>query len=201
MKTYIEFLKPDEERYAREIEKEGPIITVSGFAGSGKTTVADWIANALKLRRFSSGSIFREMAKEEGISLEELSKTRSADVDHMTDRRTLKKGMKGGIVVDGRIAGFVFGGWADFKILVKCPAEVRAERVAKRDKSSMKEAYGNVRGRDERDREKYMQLYGIDITDERIYDLVIDNSGSMEELKSKVDGAVRHIVQRLASAE
>ena len=198
MKTLIGFLEPDEKKYAGETNKEGPIITVSGFAGSGKTTVADWIANAMKLRRFSSGSIFREMAKEDGITLEELSRTRSADMDHMTDRRTLKKGMKGSIVVDGRIAGFVFGGWADFKVFVKCPAEVRAERVSKRDKVPLKEAYTKVKGRDDRDREKYLQLYGIDIRSEEIYDLVIDNSGSMDELRKQVDRAVALIVQRMA---
>lgn len=198
MKTLIKFLEPDEEKYARDINKEGPIITVSGFAGSGKTTVADWIARAMGLRRFSAGSIFRDLAKEEGITLEELSRTRSADVDHMTDRRTLKKGIPGGIVVDGRIAGFVFGGWADFRIFVRCPAEVRAERVARRDRVSDKEAYSNVRGRDERDREKYLGLYRIDIISEDIYDLVIDNSGSMEELKRQVDSAVRRIAAKLA---
>ncbi len=199
MKTLIKFLEPIEEGYSREIEKGGPIITVSGFAGSGKTTVANWIASAMHLKRFSCGSIFREIAKEEGITLEELSRTRGDEVDHLTDRKTLKKGMKGSIVIDGRIAGWVFGGWADFKVLVKCPTEVRAERVARRDKVNEKEAYISVKGRDDRDRERYLQMYGIDILDEELYGLVIDNSGSMDELKKQVDLAVDLIVQRLAS--
>ena len=51
--------------------------------------------------------IAAEIAKEEGVSLEELSRTRGDDVDHMTDKRTFRKGLEGGIVIDGRITGWV----------------------------------------------------------------------------------------------
>ena len=50
------------------------IITISGTPGSGKSTVAKMIATKLGFKHYSTGDFMRQMAKERGISLEELSK-------------------------------------------------------------------------------------------------------------------------------
>lgn len=43
------------------------IITISGYPGSGKSTIADIIAKKLKLKRYSVGNFRRELAKKRGI--------------------------------------------------------------------------------------------------------------------------------------
>lgn len=50
------------------------IITVSGNAASGKTTLARNLAKRLKFKHVSAGGIMREMASEKGQNLIEFSK-------------------------------------------------------------------------------------------------------------------------------
>jgi len=70
---------------------------------------------------------------------------------------------------------------------------VSAERVAYRDLSSPGDAMRLVKMRDERDRARYKKLYNIDISDESIYDLVIDTSA--KSIEEEVDMIVKHIKQ------
>jgi len=47
------------------------IITIGGFAGSGKSTVADIVAKKLGWGRISAGDVFRKLAKEKTQTLDE----------------------------------------------------------------------------------------------------------------------------------
>ena len=176
VKTYIKFLEPFEKEFAKRIKKKGLTITVSGPACSGKSTGAKAIAKALRLKYVYVGKIFRDIAKRRGLSLEEFSALREKEVDWEADKRTLKLAMKGNVVLDGRLTGWVAGDWADLKIYYECPLEIRAERAAERDKKSKEEALRDIKKRDEEDNKKYKKLYGIDLFDKSIYDLIIDNS-------------------------
>ena len=185
VKTYIKFLEPFEKELAKKIKKKGLTITVSGPADSGKSTGAKAIAKALKLKYVYVGKIFRDIAKRRGLSLEEFSALREKEVDWEADKRTLKLAMKGNVVLDGRLTGWVAGDWADLKIYYECPLEIRAERAAERDKKSKEEALRDIKKRDEEDNKKYKKLYGIDLFDKSIYDLIIDNSKfSLKDAKS-----------------
>ena len=174
-KTYIKFLEPLERKFKKEMKKIGLTITVSGLSGSGKTTASKSIARAFKLKHVEAGEIFREIAKERGLELHEFSKVREKEVDYEVEIRTLKLAMKGNVVLNGRLTGWVAGDWADVKIFYDCPLKVRAERIAKRDGISFEKAFRIIKERDEADREKYLKLYGIDSFDKSIYDIVIDN--------------------------
>ena len=60
------------------------IITLSGTAGSGKTTVAMEVAKRLKLKHHSVGKIMREMAEERDISIVSISRrTVSFSINHL----------------------------------------------------------------------------------------------------------------------
>ena len=48
----------------REIVKKGITITVSGLSGTGKGTVSDALAKEFKLKKISSGDLFRKLALE-----------------------------------------------------------------------------------------------------------------------------------------
>lgn len=175
MKTYIKFLKKYEKKLKDKIKKMGLTITVSGVSGAGKTDASKALAKAFKLRYVSAGEIQRQVAKERGISLEEQVDIRRAEIDHAMDKRSLKLAMQGNVVLDGRLTGWAAGDYADVKIWYECPLKVRAKRVAKRDNISFEEAYKNLKERDEDDREKYLELYGIDSFDTSIYDIKINN--------------------------
>ena len=49
-------------------------ITISGLPGSGTTTVAKLLAERLGYKLISAGDVFRKLAMERGMTLEEFSK-------------------------------------------------------------------------------------------------------------------------------
>jgi len=166
--------------------KEGPITTVSGLAGSGKSSVVKMLKEAFPgFKVVHSGQIFRENAERKGISLEEYCETRTNEDDISTDKETMGQALEGNAIVDSRIAGWVLGGWADIRVFVGCPLEERARRVAKREGIGYDEALERLERRDKADAARYKKLYGIDINDMKIYHMVIDNSGPIEELRQK----------------
>jgi cytidylate kinase len=175
MKTYIKFLEKFEKEFTKKIKKKDLTITVSGVSGAGKTDGARALAKAFKLRYVSAGEIQRQIAKERRISLEKQVDIREPEIDHLMDKRSLKLAIEGNVVLDGRLTGWAAGDWADVKVWYECPLKVRAVRVAKRDKIPFEKSFKMVKERDEEDREKYLNLYGIDSFDTSIYDIMINN--------------------------
>ena len=85
------------------------IVTVSGPHGTGKSTYAAQLAKALGLRHVSAGLVFRRLAKERDVSLEEFGKIALKDpaIDRLVDAETMKEAEVGEVVVDGQLAGWV----------------------------------------------------------------------------------------------
>ncbi len=193
MGTYIEKLKEFEKQL--EIKKEGITITVSGLSGSGKSTVAKAISKAFNLELKSMGDIFREFAKEKGITIEEFSKTRNEDTDILLDKKTIELAKQGKIILVGRLTGWVAGDNADIKLWVDCEEDVRIKRVAKRENISEEEAKIRIEERDNADAQRYKELYGIDINDKSIYDILFDNTtATYEEAITKPVEAIKELL-------
>ena len=192
-KTFIKFFEKYEEEYSKDHPHLGLTITVSGLASSGKTTGAKAIVEylnknyGLNLKYYSGGEIFRELAKKEGISLEEFTEKREDKIDIMADQKTLELAINGNAVLDGRLTGYVAGDWAELRIFYNPPLEIRAKRYAEREGVDYETAIENVKRRDEADIKKYKILYGIDLEDLSKYHIVIDNSDwSIEDAKTKI---------------
>jgi len=175
MGTYVEFLKPLEKKL-RKIKKRGLTITIAGLSESGKSTISKSLAREFNLRYIFAGEIQRQLAKENGISLEEQARMRGAEVDYEMDRRSLKFAIGGKVVIDGRLSGWVAGDWADVKIFVKCSIRTRAKRITRRENTTLKKAMAIIRKRDKIDTKRYKQLYDIDQFDTSIYDIIINNN-------------------------
>jgi cytidylate kinase len=109
------------------------------------------------------------------------------------DRVVFSEALHGNAIVDGHIAAFVMGSWADIRILVKCPVEIRAKRIALRENVCLDNAMKMVRERDAANEQHYIKRYGIHISDEKAYTHIIDNSGDLEHLANKVVEALDSI--------
>ena len=154
------------------------IITVSGPHGTGKSTYAARLAQALGIRHVSAGSLFRRIAKERKLSLEELGKNALEDpsIDKLVDERTILEANKGSVVVDGQLAGWILKERTDLRIYLTAPEEVRLERIAKRDKVTLQDARRQTEQRESVQRERYSRHYSFQVEDRSIYQLVLDTS-------------------------
>ena len=157
-------------------------IAISGKAGSGKSTVAKLLSKKLGLRHYSIGDLMRAMAAEKKISLIRLNKLAEKDnsIDFELDDKLKELGkLKNNFVVDGRLAAFFIPN-AEMRIFLETDDKVRAERVLKdrrhQEKGNLNEVLKNIKDREESERIRYRQYYGIDYTNRKLYNLMIDTT-------------------------
>ncbi|MGA2971851.1 MAG: (d)CMP kinase [Candidatus Bathyarchaeia archaeon] len=180
-------------------ETEGLVITVSGPHGTGKSTYAKALAEALGLRYVCAGELFRDLAKERNLSLEAFSNLAAEDptIDKMIDERTKAEARKGGIVIDAQLGAWMVKDIAHVKLLMVAPDEVRFKRIADRDGTSLASAKKETIAREEIQKQRYEKYYGIEVDDPGIYDLKIDTSlYSVEQTKSLVIAEVRKLLAK-----
>jgi cytidylate kinase len=156
--------------------KMNRVITIGGLHGTGKSSTADIIAKKYNLRRVSAGGIFRQLAAERGVTLEEFSKIAEEDasIDRELDARIKSEAIRGDAMLDGQLAAFMAGAYVDLKILLVAPPETRIQRIAERDNVSLEHARHETLTREDIERERYIEFYGFDVADLSIYDLVIN---------------------------
>src|SRR5947199_10806463 len=79
------------------------IITVRGSHGTGKSTYAARIAQALRLRHVSAGVRFRRITREKSLSLEVLGSRalEHSSTDEVLHERTVKEQEEGSVAVAG----------------------------------------------------------------------------------------------------
>jgi len=155
------------------------LITVSGPAGSGKSTFADALADELGYEHVSGGDIFRKLADERGHSLVEFNRLAEEDdeVDRDLDRRLREIAReRDDVVLESRLSGWMAGEHADIKIWLDAPLEVRIDRIADREDSDPETARAETVERADSEARRYREYYGIDIEDRSIYDLVLNTA-------------------------
>jgi cytidylate kinase len=155
------------------------LITVSGPPGSGKSTTASNLAEALGLEHVSGGDIFRELADERGYTPLEFNKLAEEDdqIDRDLDRRLQNVASeRDDVVLESRLAGWLAGDYADFRVWLDAPLDVRAERVAEREDKPVATAREESAARQSSEADRYEEYYGIDITDLTIYDLSVNTA-------------------------
>lgn len=176
---------------------EGPVIAFSGPPGSGKTTYSRRLAEEMGLRYVSAGSIFRRIARERGLTLEELSVVASRDpsIDLEIDRITLEEALKGKVVLDGHLTAWIVRYIADFKIYITAPLMVRVRRIAERDGIPLHRALRETVVREWSQKVRYMEYYGLDVSDVSWFDLVVNTEKlGVEEAYSIILKAVTSVL-------
>ncbi len=169
------------------------VIAVSGLHGSGRSTHAKRLADAFGLRYVSSGTIFRQMAEERGLTLEEMSRLTESEpeLDKLIDERAREESRKGGVVVDATLSGWMCVE-PDLRIFLTTSFEARVRRIAEREGVSPEDARRETEARAESERDRFRVYYGIDIDDLSIYDVVLntdlfDPDGTARILKRVVE--------------
>ena len=166
-------------------------ITISGTPGSGKSTVGRLLAERLGLRYVNSGIVFREMAQNYQMSLEEFGKYAEThqEVDQQVDDKQRDILSKGDVIVEGRIAGWIAvrNQIPAIKIMIDADVQTRAKRIVKREKGSITTRKKEIQIREKSEATRYKQYYNIDLEDTSIYDLFIDSSNkSPEEIVTQI---------------
>jgi len=169
------------------------IITISGFHGTGKSTIAKLLANKLGILYYSTGQAFRDLAKESNMSLEEYTRfvEKHPDVDKELDNKVVEMAKRGSIIIDSQLSGHILKSIANFKIQLTCSLEERVKRMAMRDQTSIAEKLKETTIREKSELERFKKLYNIDLSDKEFtiafFDLIIDTELlSIEDIIDKI---------------
>ncbi len=151
------------------------IITLGGLAGTGTTTTAELLSKKLDIPYISAGSVFRDMANENGMSVLEFSEFAEGndDIDKEIDRRQAELAKSSdSLIVEGRLSAHFVD--ADLKLWLVTPFDVRSERIAERESKSVDVAKNEIIIREKSEALRYQDIHNIDINNLDIYDLIIN---------------------------
>ena len=155
------------------------IVTVSGPAGGGKSTLAAALAEALDTDHVSGGDIFRSVAEERGLTPVELNELAESEpeIDYDLDRRQYELARDSeSLVLESRLAGWLAGDAADIRVWLTAPLEVRVARIADREDKPHEVVREETRRRAESEATRYRDYYDVEIDDLSIYDLVLNTA-------------------------
>lgn len=155
-------------------------VGISGLPGSGKTTVAKLLSERKGMRFHSMGMLFRSVAESRGLTLGELSSLAESDrsVDELIDREQTEILRSDGVVMDSRLSCWLMArnDIPGLKVWITAPFDLRAERIAGRERVSVDDVRRMLRARETSEADRYKRYYDIDIRDLRVYDLIINNA-------------------------
>jgi cytidylate kinase len=172
---------------------EHVIICVGGMAGSGKSSLAKKIAQKYKLKYFSGGAALMALAVEEGYRHVERGWWESAEgmrflekrdkdprFDLAVDNELLQTAQKGNVVLDSWTMPWLLK--KGFKIWLEASAEKRAERIAGRDRISLKEGLQALKLKEKRTKVIYKKMYGFSLGDDYApFNFILDTDILNEE--------------------
>jgi predicted cytidylate kinase len=179
-------------------------ITVNGDLGSGKSTVSIGLAERLGLRRISVGDLYREMARQRGMTALQINLHAELDdaIDGTVDKMQREIAESGEqVVMDSRLAWHFFKN--AYKVHLITEPTVAARRVLGRpandveNYATLKEAKRRLRSRSESERQRFLARYHADKHALRNYDLVCDTTRARPE--EVIDLIVAAIEGRLAT--
>ena len=161
------------------------LLTISGLPGSGTSTIAVAVAESLALERVDGGSVWRSLGAELGMTVAEFSAFSEThpEVDAELDARLAARAHEGDVVLESRLAAWIAAneGLPALRVWVDCAEGERAVRVARRDGLDPDAALAANRARESSERLRYQTLYGIDLADRSIYELILDSTTAAPE--------------------
>lgn len=177
------------------------IISFSGAAGSGKSTIAEKLAKDLNWPRYYIGGIRRLKAAEKGLTLAEYNKIgeENFSTDEEVDNYQKELGEKeDNFIIEGRTSWFFIP--HSLKIYLDVSSNEGAKRVYSQieknkensrnednNLESLEDVYKSMLKRKESDRKRYEKYYHFDVNDLKHYDFILDTTGlSVNEVYNRV---------------
>lgn len=175
------------------------LIIVSGFAGSGKSTLVEKLAKHFNLEFVHASDLLHQLKTKKAFELDPshtlagtgywessegkkylLERQKDGSMDRELDKLLLEIADKGNVVLDSWTMPWLCK--KGFKIWLEVSPKVRAKRVAKRDGLDEKMVLQKILERDKITAGIYKKLYGFEMKpDKKVFDLIIRNSGMTKE--------------------
>lgn len=182
-----------------EVRKQ--IITIAGRPGSGKSTAAKEVARRLNFDHFSSGDLFRQIAKQQGIDVLQANLAAEDEdeipkIDHLVDEKLRTIGQsENKLVIDSRMAWH----WipSSLKVFLDLDLQTAASRILSKMTPERIEAehipndpitYAkNLQRRLDSEMRRYMKIYKVSPYELNNYDLVINTAvNNPDEVASQI---------------
>ena len=176
-------------------------VTVGGLPGTGTTTLCKLLQDQLGIPYTYAGALFREEAKARGLSLAEFGALSQKDpsIDERLDDRQLHMLRKGGLILEGRLSGWLANRYKlpAIKVWVHCDESERLRRIVDRDGGTLKEQADLTWAREQSEADRYRRYYGVDLKDTAFYDLVLDSTHKLpqqlaDEVQAAADAWLHH---------
>lgn len=167
-----------------------PIISISGTAGSGKSTIAKLLAEKLGAERIYVGGLRRQLALDKGMSLAQLNEyalehpETDVDIDKLAAQQARSLAEKKLVIIEGRTQFHFLP--ESIKLYIKVDLAEGARRIwqdlqknNERNEgqfNSLEEVLAYQKTRQANDLARYKKYYNLDHSDEKQYDFVLDTS-------------------------
>ncbi len=189
-----------------------PIITISGPAGSGKSTIAKSLAEKLSAERIYVGGIRRQLAADMGMDLAQLNEyalthpETDINVDESAAKKARALAEKNIVIAEGRTQFYFIP--ESIKLYIKVDPKEGARRIwqdlqneinkNQRNEgrfNSLQEVEEYQKIRQANDLARYQQYYQLDHTDEKHYDFILDTSHITAQ--EAIDKTLQYLKKRL----
>lgn len=190
------------------------IITITGNHGSGKSTVAKILASILNYERIYAGGIFRSMSKDskhnpKNLAFEDWYASLAEDpkIDLQVDQMIADAAKeRDNLILEGKVAFIANShGKKKLDIFIAVDKKEGARRIFEQKLKNASErgeekvyyhidqAIKEIEQRLNVEKERYISLYGIDITNMNHYQLFIDSTNlTPEQVVGKILEAVKN---------
>ena len=172
------------------------MICITGNIAVGKSEVAKRIANKLGFELYKASNAFREIARNMDMNLLEFCEyvNKNPDIDKKIEQNTKDfADTHSRVIIDARLGFYVAPN--AFKVYMTSDIDVAAERLLiaaksrgkEEEYSSIEEAKHAIVAREKSERDRYKELYNVDIENLNQYDFVIDTTHlSATEVTDKI---------------
>lgn len=161
------------------------VICISGNIAVGKTEVASKLAERLGYKLYKASESFRSLAREMDMDLVTFNNyvMKNPEIDLKIEDTTKRVAEENdNIVIDARLGFFLVKD--AFKVYMIANIDTASERLFKASKfrgkeeeyESISEAKKAIELREESEKERYFNLYNVDIHDKTNYDYIIDTT-------------------------
>lgn len=174
-------------------------ISITGDLGSGKSTVMNILSARHEVTLISTGVILRSLAQENNMTIEQFNRHIETDpsIDKKIDDYLASYNTKdGNYIFDSRLAWHFVPSTLSFYLQVD--PRVAAQRIfnaARQDEgySSVDDALEKLTLRRQSELKRYKAFYGLDLTDMKNYDCVINTTFlTPEQVAQKIEQAVEN---------